>query len=359
MAKDASIKKQKPAMFVVDDNGYAYHKTSSFGEDGKLVNFKVASVVEKSDQGVSTADGKQVNRYQDVNGTYSVRLNAQNPIDIRTNDYPLSAANRVLVTHCLKEVGAIGVDVHLGVTLPFREFFKEDGTIDTIRRDQVAKSYLENVVKIEPEGSVQPKIVSVKVYAEGLSSFFDWALTESGESTQNYVMCNGGEVAIIDIGGETTDLISLDLGDGLVIDNVASDTKKIGVLNAIKQLEKCIKEVIRSEDIDLPANTPLPRNFVEMVFSTGKGHFAGKRWELAAQRDKVLREQSEGIAKFIQATFRNLFRYSAIIVVGGGAIVFKEHLSKILKNATFLDEWSNARGAAKYMKFIDLKDAGE
>jgi plasmid segregation protein ParM len=41
--------------------------------------------------------------------------------------------------------------------------------------------------------------------------------------------------------------------------------------------------------------------------------------------------------------------YYAIVVVGGGAIVFKEHLQRLLPNAVFSDEFANARGLLKYL----------
>lgn len=336
---------------VVDDNGFAYHKLAWFGEKNQIMTTKYTSVIEKTDSGYSDASGNPVNRYETLEGVYYVPLNASNPLDLRTGDYSCSAANRVLVNHGLVKIEAAGRPVHLAVTLPFREYYLPDGKVNEERRAQVSNNFLQ-VVGSSPSDAPQPQVKGVSVYAECLSAWYDWALDQNGNV--NAKLRDQCEIAIVDVGGETTDICAVAYDGKLIIDNSASNTKKIGVLDAIKVINEKVGANLKSAGVDISSyGNTLPRKFIEQIVQTGKGVFNRQEWDFTEIRNDVLKNQAEIIVSFIAATLRNLGRFDHILVIGGGAIVYQEFLAERLPGAEFSDEFANARGALKYLKYID------
>ena len=103
MANEKQAAKAQPKMtpsYFVDDNGFAYHKSAYFDAAGKIECQKRASVVVVGSN-FSSAAGTAVNRYLTEGTEYSCPSASADAIDIRNGDYPLSAANRVLVNHAM------------------------------------------------------------------------------------------------------------------------------------------------------------------------------------------------------------------------------------------------------------------
>ncbi len=352
MANEKQAAKAQPKMtpsYFVDDNGFAYHKSAYFDAAGKIECQKRASVVVVGSN-FSSAAGTAVNRYLTEGTEYSCPSASADAIDIRNGDYPLSAANRVLVNHAMSKADFIGKPVKLGVTLPFRDFYTPDGAINESRRAAVSKNFS---IKVDVVGSeAQPQIEAVHVWAEGISAFFDWALRSDGSANPQFEEMEDSPMAVIDIGGQTTDIVSL-LYDGkeLVIDNKRSETKEIGVLDAIKAVQTRVSQSLAVKQGGTSSMyDQIPLQVAERILQTGKGRIGADEQDFSDLRNQVLREHSEMILAFIKSKLGNLNNYPILYFIGGGAIVFKDVLKS--PNAQFGDEFSNARGALKYMRYI-------
>lgn len=336
--------------FVADDNGYAFHKLAWFDAEGKIQTAKYPSLVEIGHAKYSSAaEGLPVGTYITDDKEYSCQKAPQSPIPLRNGDYPTSTANRVLLTHSLTKAGLLNMPLKIAVTLPFRDFYRDNGAINDELRKRTAENFKAPVVV--SGGNAQPQIQSVNVYAEALSAWFDWALNENGQMTEE-AQQTSEEMAVIDIGGSTTDICCMRMDESLVINNGASGTQKIGVLDARNELGKRMRdEMIGTGDAAVGHDEELPGWFIDAVLERGTAKYCGKQWDFKELRSNVLSSVGERITAFIKTSLGNLNRYQVILIVGGGAIVFAELLKKHLPMAEVMDEFANARGALKYLRF--------
>lgn len=350
----AAPKKQNsyPRM-VADDNGYADHKLAWFDEQEKIMTHKIPSIIQLGGQGLTTGTGEALGAYKQGDYDYHCSPGVSNPLATRTPDYPTSVSNRVLLTHALTKIGMLGVDVDLAVTLPFREFFKTDGTINLDLREASAKNFMQNDVKVVGK-DLETKIQSVAVYAEALSAWFDWAIAENGAMNQGFDDMNdmGGEMLVVDVGGSTTDLACVQLVEGrVVLQHAKSGTNKLGVLDAKDRFEELVRAEMTKEGIVFAGHdSKIPPVFLNVVFEKGGGNWSGKSWDFKKQRDQACFEIAERISAFIKERAGDPNMFYSILVVGGGAVVFKAMLEKLFGNAEFSDEFANARGALKVMR---------
>lgn len=350
---NAKQKKLLP-LLVADDNGYADHKFAWFGENQEILVGKIASMVQQGGQPLSDTNGKRIGAYA-VSGQAFICSSAVNsPLDIRTADYPTSVPNRVLVNHGLRTFGLLGKPLALAVTLPFRDFYKEDGTIDNDLRSRTAVNFKQNDVEIIDVDS-KAEITEVEVFAEAMSAWFDWAITDDGSMSKDYESMAEmiGKMLVVDIGGSTTDLACLQLVDGvLAIDHSKSGSKKIGVLDAKEKLGELMRAEMQAKGVQgmTGHDSVVPQQLINLVMEKGKVHWAGHEWDFTAQRDKASEEVTDQISSYLKTRAGNTTQYFRILVVGGGALVFEKMLSRIFQNATFSDEFANARGALKYLR---------
>jgi len=341
---------------VADDNGYADHKLAWLDEGGNIMTLKVPSLIEP---GVTfgSAQGGREGAYAVEGQEFTCSSKVRKPLNLRTADYPFSVQNRVLFTHALARAGLLDTPVEVAVTLPFRDYFSEKGTINTELKEKSASNFIKNDVSLF-DSAAKPLVKDVSVYAEALSAFFDWAMDDKGQLTQNYdELCDvEGEILIVDIGGSTTDLASIQISNEvsqgqMLINQAKSGTETIGVLDAKRKLEALMRQEMISEGMNmLEGHTgQLEENVIGRAFETGSVMYAQKRWDFSHARAQACQEVASRITRFINTKVGNPNAYFAILVVGGGAVVFRESLKQMFNNATFLDEFANAKGALKFL----------
>lgn len=335
---------------VVNDNGYAAHKLAWF-ENGEIKTLKVQTLIEMGHR--ADAVGTPIDTYQVDGQSYFCGSSVRTPLQLRNEGYPTSVANRVLVTHALVKAGLINKPIKLGVTLPFRDYFNEKGVIRADRKDSTIANFVGPDRKVIVEGKVD-QIVDIRegtCFSEALAAYFDFAFNDDGTMTQGgeHVM---GDVAVVDIGGSTTDVVSLNVDSGLMIDQQHSGTERVGVLDAIDALEKLMKaRLVEEKVIEDGLDSALPTVVVQSALEKGQIYYQSSMRDMMSEREQACRGTAERITNYVKTKLANINAYQAIIIVGGGSIVFRQWLQKMLPNAVFLDEFSNARGALKYMQF--------
>ncbi|KKN85131.1 hypothetical protein LCGC14_0283000 [marine sediment metagenome] len=358
MADTKKVQKQTAAYrLVADDNGYADHKFAWYSDDGTILTGKVPSLIQVGGVGLGKTTGERVGAYMCDGVEYTCSAAINDRMDIRNADYPTSVANRVLFNHGLTRFGLLGIPVRAALTLPIRDFFSDGGVINTALRTASAESLSKRNVEVVG-CEAQPDVVSVQIYAEALSAWFDWAMTDTGDYSQDYIEMEEtlGEVLVVDVGGSTTDLLSVQMinetGDGeMIINNGKSGTEKVGVIDAKAKLEELIRKKMQSEGIEGISGhgSTFPSHWLERVLSTGKASYSGRTWDFTEERDTACRGVAERISGFIKTRVGSTATYQSILVVGGGAIVFRKWLELLLPNADFKDEFANARGLLKFM----------
>lgn len=339
---------------VADDNGYAFHKIAWLDQEGRIMVGKVPTHIQAGGTGMSTTTGGRIGAYEAEGVEYHCSPIVSKPMSLRNSDYPVSIANRVLFTHSLSKFGLLGMPVQAAVTLPFRDYFNDDGTINDKLRGATQQNFEKMNVKVL-ESESQPDVVSVRVCAEALSAWFDWAMNDDGTMTSAYQELHdmNGEMLVVDIGGSTTDLASLGLVDGeLLINHEKSGTERAGVLDALEKLEELVRATMEREGVTGMSghDSKLPQKLLELIMEKGGCNYSGRQWSFESERDTACRAVAERIVNYIKSKVGNPGSYYGIQVVGGGAIVFRKWIEPIFANAIFGDEFSNAKGALKFLR---------
>ena len=342
---------------VADDNGFADHKVVHVGPDKAFQRTKVATLIQMGGSSLTTVNGEKQDTYiaerpvhtegqQAAIVQYTCSAAVTQPLHIRNGEYPVSEANRVLMHHALHKAGLAGEKVRIGVTLPFSDFFKADGTPNKELHQRCIENFIQNNVKLHgAEANVE--IVEVRVYPEALSAFYDWGLDEEGNTTQGYeyLEASDGSMLIVDIGGSTTDIVSLRMVDGrLLIDHDKSGSTKLGVMDAREAINLEYQKAFGSGH-----NSALSPRMVNNILETKTLSTPSGKLDWTANVHAVMWTVAQRINGFISERVGNTAEYQVIHVVGGGAVLFKEWLQEVLAGSSYGTEYSIANGVLKYM----------
>ncbi len=338
-------------VLVANDNGYAAHKLAWL-ENGEIRTGKIPTAIEMGHT-ITTTTGEKIDAYTVGDSQYTCTDNSSSLISLRHANYPLSPENRVLFTHALATFGLAGRAVKASVTLPYRDYYNEDGTINAEFVQKVGGNFKQNDVVIEGLGQTL-KVESVQVTPEAISAWFDWAMNDSGKMNENYDEMNevDGSVLIIDIGGSTTDIVSVNMLKGeLIVRNEKSSSTKLGVLDAVDELHTAVKVLLHEAGVDGMEGhgSGLSQKVLGRILSTGKVRMGGKQYDFTSQRDTVCANTAQAIINYIRNRVGSTAEYFSIVFVGGGSVVFNPWMQSMLPNAEFSDEFANARGALKFL----------
>lgn len=147
-----------------------------------------------------------------------------NAVDTRFDEYPYSGLNRSMIHHALREAGLAGKQIRLGTSLPVRTYYDSKG----VNKQNIERKRKSLLIPVKA-ASGQPcaSIGKSEVYAEGVSAWIDFAVTDKGE--ERVVLDQ--PAAVVDIGGRTTDTVKILAG--LTVERVASGTINKGVLDYV------------------------------------------------------------------------------------------------------------------------------
>lgn len=350
-----NVQKKMTPRLVANDNGYAAHKIAWVGQKGEILVKKIPTLIQAGGSGFASAQGDRIGAYEVEGIEYHCSPIVSNPMSLRNSDYPTSVANRVLFNHALAKAGLIGMPVKAAVTLPFRDYFNADGTVNTELCERVGANFSQRNVTIVGS-EAQPDVgVPVRVYAEALSAWFDWALNDDGSMSPAYQELSDmdGQMLVVDIGGSTTDIASVALVDGsLLINHEKSGTERVGVLDAMHKLEELVRSKLQEAGVSgLDGHGgKIPAKVLEMIMEKGQCQYGGKKWDFTFEMEAACHGVADRITNYIKSTVGSSGDYYAILIVGGGSIVFRHWIQAVFSNAIFGDEFSNARGALKYLR---------
>ena len=277
----------------------------------------------------------------------------------RTQDYPVSDRNRVLVNHALHKIAAgRQVRFKLATALPYSDFHlppsgKHNTDLIGRKKENISKS----VMGIDPQ-SLKPilptyTIEKQAVFSEGVATFFDCMIAYDGNETsldEKFAAPfeHSNSYAVIDIGGKTTDIVfgswTGSGKDGPLIRVQASTSLKEGTLDAADQLGELIRGKLNLRRINDPEKA---------LFSRQLGVF-GKPQDVSAEVDVVLDRLFQKVREPLLRHLEDASDLAYVIFVGGGSMVMKERLATLFNEAVVLipeaPQFSNASGMLKMLK---------
>lgn len=359
MSKGKSVETKESGVFLADDNGYYAHKVAFFGMDGAITTLKYSSIIGTDQEAQNDLSGGLSNMYETDDGQRFVcNRHILNPITIRSSDYGTTTENRVLVNHGLVLSGLVGRSVNLATALPMRDYYSRGGHTNTALIEGQAENMRNPVYQafsLDHEESPVARILSSKVYPEGVSAIYDLLLDDRGNET-----CGlddlAAPIAILDFGGSTFDVAAVSPELNILQD--ASGTLKRGTIDIAESFAEMLLSYLR-DDLGFSISK-VPSWMVNMAFEEGyvRTHHKGEMKEVNVRPliERAATPVVQEIKKFTTSKLGDLSGYQFLMLVGGGALLCRSMFTDWEDQFGLIvrDEFANAKGMLKRLAFIDF-----
>ncbi|MEQ9561467.1 MAG: ParM/StbA family protein, partial [Woeseiaceae bacterium] len=189
------------ALDVGIDDGFAFTKLSL--PDGRLLAIPSRARIGRSKVSWINRGECRIFEYETDGTVYSV--GEVDATATRFAGYACSGMNRAIVQHALLEAGLEGAVVHAVSGLPISDFYQSSGTK---RLDAIAEKESNLLQPVHPRSEVLPVDITFhRVIPEALAAWYDYVIEErDGSATLNQTRVSA-PIAVVDIGGRTTDTV--------------------------------------------------------------------------------------------------------------------------------------------------------
>lgn len=336
MKKVVADKDKDDVVFAVVDDGFRQMKTLAPDYEDAFASmaragFTLSTMGQSQDDaglGGYETNGRQFTVDPDLDGE-----------DTRFDDYAVSDINRVLVHHALHRAGLAGKKIVLGTGLPFQIYFNEDNTVN----QKLIERKIQNLsVEVKPlNGAAAPVIVTQRVFAQGLSACIDYVTDDKGNYRSNFD--RSAPIAVVDIGGRTTDSVVLLGGDK--VDHSVSGTGNIGISNVYDKISADLRAKFNVNSIRLVT--------IENAVRTNKIRFRGQEHDIAEIIKEAVSEVGPQIMREVQRRIGDAAEMSEVLLVGGGATLMEKVMRDYYPHCVVPEnpEFANARGMLKFLRF--------
>ncbi|MFA0809387.1 plasmid segregation protein ParM domain-containing protein [Microbulbifer epialgicus] len=326
---------------VAVDNGYADQKVAFWHRNHKgehaIAEMLIPSRAQMGAINISI-DGNSSGVYEIDGDPWTVGRDVTEPESIRGQKYAYSELNTVLVNHSLIAAGFSGRSVRISTGLPFDHFFK-NGQKNQLLIDRVKKSMAE---KVKPRGEISAAIIKEHIlYPESTAAYVDYAVDEVTGEMKNNIETG---LAVVDIGGNTTDITYINPNNTINTDR--SGSRNLGVLNVRDRLSRQIKEDFGVDELrDAQLDSAL-RSGVCQIF--------GKKENVEKQIETAKRMSTKKLMNYVDEVIGDAADLDLVLFVGGGAQILRD-IIKEYPHAHVPDrpQFANARGMLKYMTFVN------
>lgn len=337
---------RNPALpLVAVDDGYAQTKLYSVTEEGRSIKRVLRSSVRGGRYGVGSISGDGfIGLYETEDGPYTVseKIEGENT---QFDNFHTSTVNRVLVNHALIEAGYGGKEIELITGLPVADYFI-NGARDSKKID-LKQSNLLKSVKPATEGAQVPLIREVTVGCQAVAAWVDFAMNDDLDLRDDI----DGAVAIVDIGGRTTDIATVINGES--VDHARSATDNTGVLDVYNAVTDALRSKFNIRDKFPIADVDAAIRSKDKTF-----RLWGKPQDVSDIIEEVIAEHESKVARTIERTIGSGASINKVVFVGGGSALFTNLVAKFPHNGETVDdpEYANARGLWKYARYQALQD---
>jgi len=319
------------------DDGYAFTKIAL--PDGRLLAIPSRARVGQSGVTWIHEAEQRISEYETEDTVYSV--GAVDGVPTHFEGYPWSGLNRAVVQHALQQAGLAGQSVHAVSGLPVSTFYRKCGEH---RQETIARKRDSLKQAVRPLSDALPVGIAFhEVIPEALAAWYDYVIVDLEDGVTLDADRVSVPVAIVDIGGRTTDYVVVK-DQGIL--HASSGSLQCGMLN----VKQCVTDGIQ-ERFDLETlSEQLVSHAVEnkVVRLQGKDHDVSVLVE-AAKREVVERIHDE--------TRRQLglgIELDRVLFVGGGTVALAEHIANWFPHQAIAEHpaFANARGMLKYLRYV-------
>lgn len=200
------------------------------------------------------------------------------------------------------------------------------------------------------------KVAAATTFSEPVGGLMNVMLREDGKGYARTDV-NGGDTLVIDIGGFTTDFVSV--SEGGVVDYVINRSEPIGIQNVSQVFENSLRSRYAKEFKDTP---DIPPAKLRKAITNGEYTGAGRSYDCATEAREAASVLLNRIANVYQSQAGGSQRWDTIILTGGGsAMLYQRLIDEVLNHGrVFLAEpdldsahFANVRGGLKLWRFYE------
>jgi len=203
------------------------------------------------------------------------------------------------------------------------------------------------------------RVVEGNAFDEPLGGVMNLILNEAGNAYQRSDI-NAGDNLVIDIGGYTTDLLSIRRGGE--IDYALMTSIPLGVNQIINDAMNSIAAAY--PDLSRRTGGTLPIERVRAAIETHEFRASGRAYNVEDLIDEAVFQLINSFAGIYQAQAQGGLPYDNIILTGGGAVMLYDHLVPVLDHGSIVlaedrdaIHLANVRGGAKLLNMYQLNGA--
>ena len=319
------------------DDGYAFTKVAL--PDGRLIAIPSRARVGQSDVTWINGAEQRIFEYETEDAMYSV--GAVDAAPTHFEGYPWSGLNRVVVQHALQQAGLAGRTVHAVSGLPVSAFYRKSGEH---RQETISKKCdsLKQAVRPRSEG-LSAGIAFHEVIPEALAAWYDYVIVEQEDGVRLDAERVSVPVAIVDIGGRTTDYVVVK-DQGIV--HASSGSLQCGMLDVKQHVTNGIQARF---DLEI-----LSEQLVSQVVEKKIVRLQGKDHDVTALVEAAKREVVERLYAETRRQLGLGVELDRILFIGGGTVALAENIANWFPHQTVAEHpaFANARGMLKYLRYV-------
>ncbi|WP_051906293.1 ParM/StbA family protein [Methylomarinum vadi] len=319
------------------DDGYAFTKIAL--PDGRLLAIPSRARVGQSGVTWIHEAEQRISEYETEDTVYSV--GALDGAPTHFEGYPWSGLNRAVVQHALQQAGLAGKSVHAVSGLPVSSFYRKSGEH---RQETIARKRDSLKQTVHPlSGALPAGIAFHEVIPEALAAWYDYVIVELEDGVTLDADRVSVPVAIVDIGGRTTDYVVVK-DQGIL--HASSGSLQCGMLN----VKQCVTDGIQ-ERFDLET---LSEQLVSHAIENKAVRLQGKNHDVAALVEAAKREVVEQIHDETRRQLGLGIELDRVLFVGGGTVALADHIANWFPHQAIAEHpaFANARGMLKYLRYV-------
>ncbi len=319
------------------DDGYAYTKVAL--PDGRLVVTPSRARIGRAGVTWVHQDRPRIFEYETEGTVYAV--GAVDGAPTHFEGYPASGLNRVIVQHALQEAGLAGRTLHAVSGLPVSAFYRPTGEQ---RQEAIERKRHSLQRPVTPLTDTLPAGIAFhEVVPEALAAWYDDVITERDGQARLDEARLAVPVAIVDIGGRTTDYVVVK--DQGVLHN-SSGSLQCGMLDVKQRVAEGIQARFDLES--------LGDSLVARAVECGSVRLQGTDHDVASMVDAAKREIVERIHAETRRQLGLGVELDRVLFVGGGTVALREHIADWFPHQAIAEHpaFANARGMLKYLRYV-------
>ena len=319
------------------DDGYAFTKIAL--PDGRLLAIPSRARVGQSGVTWIHEAEQRIAEYETEDTVYSV--GAVDGAPTHFEGYPWSGLNRAVVQHALQQAGLAGQSVHAVSGLPVSTFYRKSGEH---RQETIARKRDSLKQAVRPLSDALPVGIAFhEVIPEALAAWYDYVIVDLEDGVTLDADRVSVPVAIVDIGGRTTDYVVVK-DQGIL--HASSGSLQCGMLN----VKQCVTDGIQ-ERFDLES---LSEQIVSHAIENKAVRLQGKDHDVAALVEAAKREVVEQIHDETRRHLGLGIELDRVLFVGGGTVALADHIANWFPHQAIAEHpaFANARGMLKYLRYV-------